>query len=87
MPEATITVRPNGADALSVSGIVEATETETGWRVQMMSQPSLAQLQPEWVAGEPAIVVVNEMHYAGKVVEYHPAEGKIVVEGDGPPPA
>lgn len=86
MPEATITVRPNGADMLRLSGEIESTESETGWRITMTQQsaPDVASIQ---VVGEAADVALGEMHYGGQVVEYHPAEGKIVVEGQGPAPA
>lgn len=87
MPDGTITVRPNGAATLRLSGELQAFENDLGWRVEMKLEPSSPDVTSEQVVGEAADVALGEMHYAGEVIEYRPARGWIVVEGQGPAPA
>jgi hypothetical protein len=87
MTQATITVRPNGAEMLRMAGDIESTETAEGWRVEMRLEPASPDVPSVQVVNEAADVALGEMHYAGQVTEYHPAEGRVVVEGKGPPPA
>jgi hypothetical protein len=86
MPDATITVRPNGAETLRFAAESVTHETEDGWRLEMSLQPASSDVPSPQVVGEAADVAVGDMHYAGQVVEYVPAEGRIVVEGRGPAP-
>jgi hypothetical protein len=88
MPAATITVHPDGADPLRIEGEIESTETEAGWRLEMRLGAQQSWDVPSvQVVGEAADVALGEMHYGGQVTEYHPSEGRIVVEGHGPAPA
>lgn len=86
MPEGTITVRPNGASTLRLSGELQSSENDLGWRVELTLQPSSPDVASEQVVGEAADIALGEMHYAGQVVEYEPSQGRIVVEGRGPAP-
>jgi hypothetical protein len=87
MHNSTITVSANGGGVLRVTGHCDWMDIDSGWRVVMALHPELLALEPASVLHEFADVAIGERHYGGQVTEYHPAEGRIVVEGQGPAPA
>lgn len=86
MPDGTITVSPNGAETIRVSGSFESTETSDGWRVELLMELPYPDVPSEQVVNEVADLAVGETHYSAHVSEYHPVEGRIVVAGRGPAP-
>jgi hypothetical protein len=86
MPRSMITIRPKGGEVVRLTGDLSPSDTEAGWSAAFLADVGMVDMPADRVVGEAADVAVDEVHYSAQVVEYHHAEGRMVIEGGGPPP-